>query len=252
MESLIGVLGLDRLINPKSLKITKKDVVSMVKFNKSIPKEIKEFLGLKKPLPYKTPKTQIQLDDFDAIIEDLSQDFTYDEMTTKLGQLAADELEPFLVTYMHVVDILQKAKPPTVTDGVLGIIDDEPSDSEKIEYLWLCRLVQDISWLFELMKTDTLTISDVESFQQLYPETYNTIMLEVVTQLSEKSTDKIKEVNRSWQLGPLASLAKQPKVGIAELQQLQQTYMTEEEPTQGEMGGKSPQGLTQSQKIEEL
>ena len=254
MEELVGVLGLDRLLDPQNLRIQKKDIAKMVRYERDRSKMLKKFLEMDSPEKYEIPNEQVQLSDFDAILEDLDNmtiDGSFGDQLVGLDNNLALE---FAAEYRRILNILETSRPATVQDGVLGAEPVEPTDAEKFDFIALCRLVNDINWLYSLMYSNALTQDEVELFEELYPESYENIMLELLRLLIENSSDNTIEVGAQWKKDIIAALAKQPSVTPETLVQLQATY-GEEDPGQQPQGNdvalSASTGLTQSQRLEE-
>ena len=254
MESLIGTMGLDKLLSPKSMKIRKSDILKGANFNMNIPKSIKAFLNAEKPEPFKVPKNQIMIDDFDTIIEELNQEFSFSDLEKKFDTISAENSSEFLADYVNVLNTLQQAKPQVERIGILGTEEVDPSSQEKAEFIWLCRLANDINWLFDLMNMQSLSQAESNLFRQLFPDTYQIIVLELLTQLMDSSTDKVNSTAKTWKLPVITSLLQVPSIEPDELLSLQQQFA--ETPSETQPGQQKPelevsQGMTQSQKLEE-
>ena len=254
MEAIVGKLGLDRLIDPKTLKVGKRDLARAAKFSTTFVNRLEKFLNQERPSKYSVSSSQIQTDDFDAIIEDLKQDFSFQQLVDKFDVISVEDSEEFIMDYMNIISTLQRARPQTEVATVLGTEPSEPSNSEKNEFIWLCRLASDIEWIFELMESNTLTQSEAALFQQLYPETYQSMGLQLATLLVEKSTDKVNKLAKTWKLPVIAAFMQTASVSQENLVMLQQSFQAEQ-PQSTETSSANnvavQQHLSASQKLEE-
>ena len=130
-------------------------------------KEVQSFLT--EELSGKAIDTTINMSDFNKIKEEINTGINEKKMMKELERLEGDDKEFYGIEIARQYQELKKMLPVNLSQTLFGVDDRDPSDYEKNKFLRSVRVLQDPSYVIELMKSGALTGTEVDAMQVFYP-----------------------------------------------------------------------------------
>lgn len=189
-ENITIAIPLNKMVSDKPLKLTKTILHEAVYIDKIIPRLVTKILdGV--PVQMANPVDFSRAVELHKNLIELDQESHLQKMISSLYDGNYDPM-PIALHINQIIDILIQSIPENEMsdDSFLPIAPIQPSFSKLMELLWAARIAENPLWILKLMSDVTLTDLDVKYTQNMYPETFDKIIEEVLTQIMKKYTAK--------------------------------------------------------------
>ncbi len=247
-EWLTGTIGLEAYFGLKSPKVAPTQLKQALRAETYIQNRADAWANSKRPA--RLESNPIPLTQYDQIITSLNHPYqAHPDIRAIPHEFSLD----FLTAFLDIGNYLQQHEPSLkISQGFLGR-EIEPPDSDKIRFLWICNMINDLRRVFDLLDSGALTHVEATTFKELFPET---ALLTAVTYLRTGINfiyDKQKPTLASWQIAGLSALMGVPVADFNDVVAWQAGY--DQSPGPGRPAVAKPvnladSNLTDSQKLD--
>lgn len=219
------------------------DIKSKVKKH-NIDKELNSFLDEK---DYEKPKPhELKLADFDRIKKAVEKGINEDKFMKELDKLDGEDKDAFAVMIPQQYQILKDSIPQNISTDLFGIDEKEPSDFEKSKFIRSVRVLQDPGYVIDLMKSGTLTGTEVDALKLYYPVLYESLKEKILEKIAERFGKKDAKLDRRRN-SILSMVLEVPRINPSTLEILQNNLLPKEEEGGQDVNVDTEMGMTDVQ-----
>lgn len=193
--SLLAAIDLESFFNNKPLRVTKK---KLQETRNLINPSDKVISSLFEPTFEKPVKSKVSLENYSNYVDLITDTTTVEEYINKFNSIQDQEVQSdIIVELTQMKDKLNSILPSNQSVSLFGVEDREPSDYEKSKFIRSLRVLDDPTYVLDLLRQKRLTQTEVNALQLFYPEVYETWKFNILDTLTTKKTDPKFKLDRS-------------------------------------------------------
>lgn len=189
-------------------------------------KAIKEFLSSEDFED--SVESTYKLADFARIKEAVDKGIDEEKFMKDLEGMEAEEKDIYAIKIPAQYEALKAAIPSNMSVDLFGVDEREPSDFEKSKFIRMFRVLEDPAHIVDLMKSGTLTGTEVDALKAFYPELHEELKEIILEQIAEGYGKEDSKLNRNKN-HVLSAILEVPRVNPRTLEMMQNNLLPKEE-----------------------